>query len=646
MNIQQYLRDVTPLNVLDILDVSVLDNLLNGYSFALGSGITVVYPTTVPATLDTLDRRDALGSEHRRTLNPLCAYWRDPRGCGREQGCLDADKREALKYFNGTWSEPKLYRCQPLGLWDMTFPLRIGEHIIGILFGGQIVVEDVVVNWREALYEHQNTVDWTTCPDQDSHYQTVQQNIITCVDSDNQRREMLRILHTKSIQVWRNMPVDDLRKRIEDFLRFGRMTQQLIDELHKARKTAAEHQLLSNYDHKLAGIELTEPTQWWEECGRLLYTLTALSDIQSARLYVRERSHYRWKASEAENLTDLMYLEAREVVPVIPIGQLVSIPGENNNDLVRKIALGQENVWGYRSETGAGREVCSTLVVLRGVISEGRRSFLADLCSVICTYANLANLIFRERDVDEQYRRKVNLIGHSFRTPLQAIQFELEDLETAPPISTSPELLEKVRNGLARIRDTREDLFLLLESAAQEMETFDLVEVLLYVLNSMEPIAKKHPCTIVRQGAWPEKILVQAIRYRVQRALTCLLDNAIKYSYYGQHRDGGGLYEVRIGVVIEDGYVKTIMRNYGIGVPKDKLQALGEYGFRGEIADKKKPRLGTGRGLPFAIDVFEESGGWIHVTNSPADSASEQEKKSYHRYITTVEAALPIARRE
>jgi signal transduction histidine kinase len=646
MDIRQYLRDVTPLNVLDLLYSPVLDNLLNGYSYALGSGITVVYPIAVPVTLDTLDRKDALGPDARRTFYPLCAYWRDQAGCDREQVCIQADKREVLKYFNGDWSGPRLYRCQPLGLWDMAFPLRIEARIVGVLFGGQIVVDDVAVNWREALREYDTIVDWTTCPNQDSQIQTVQQRITTRDIPEEQRQELLRTLHAESTQGRKEVHVDELRKRIDDFVRFGHITQQLLDELHKAHKTAAEHRLLRNCDEELASIDLTEPSQWWEDCGRVLNTLTALPEVKAVCLYVRKRSRYHCEVPRPVDPANPERLMAQEVIPAFPTGQLIAISSTENKYLLKKIGLAQENMWGYRSETGTGREVCSTLVILRGVISEERHSFLADLCNMICTDANLANLIFRERDADEQYRLKVGLIGHSFRTPLQALQFDLEDLEKAPSISASSVLVKKIRSGMERIRDTREDLFLLLESAVQEIDIFDLAEVVHYVLNSKEPIAKKHPCAIVRQGAWPGKIPIQGIRYRVQRALTCLLDNAIKYSYYGQRWDGGGLYEVRVWVVIENGYAKTRIRNYGIGIPEDKLNAIGEYGVRGNVADKKMTRLGTGLGLRIAIDAFEELGGWIHLTSMPAKSATEDERNTYHRYITTVEAALPIARRK
>jgi signal transduction histidine kinase/ligand-binding sensor protein len=670
MDVKQYLDAVTPLNVPALLDHGVLDILLSGYSFTLKVGITLVYPTARPATSKTLARTDAMGAEApSRTFHPLCEYWRDADGCNQKDCCTRADDCHVLKYCSGEWSTPKLYRCKPLALWDMTYPLRIESQIVGVLFGGQILVDSNMTNWREALRECNEFVDWTTCPNEDSHIKAVETTItnhsisqrckqglldilrfkplregpLHSLESENKQRRN-RILRPEAATDLRTVPLNELRRRFAEFQRFGNITQVLLDELHKVRQTAAEQKLLRTCADELAGVDLTESAQWWEESGRLLGSLTALPEIEAIQLYARKRSRYL-RESPPSDPANRQPLPTREAIAAFPAGRLVPVPDAVKKELMADLAPGRGNVWGYRSETGVGREVCSSLVVFRGAVSEVKRGFLTSLCNVICAAADSASLIFRERAADSAYRRTVAWIGHSFRTPLQVLQFELEDLEKAPAVATSPGLLEKARNAMALIRDAREDvLFLLLESAAQE-ERFDLIGVLGYVLKSMEPSARKQQCALVRRGEWPPSIWVRGIRYRVQRALNCLLDNAIKYSYCGQRREGG-LYEVRVWIIAEDHHVRVSISNYGIGIPEEKLSAIRGYGFRAAVADKKKSRLGTGLGLPFAINVFEELGGWIHLTSVAAESATEGERSTYHRYVTTVEAALPIARRK
>ncbi|MBZ0285045.1 MAG: PocR ligand-binding domain-containing protein [Anaerolineae bacterium] len=637
MDMQQYLRLASPLNVLDVLELPILDNFLNGYSFALGSGICVVYPSVPKITLETLDRRDARDTEASRTFRPLCAYWRAENGCNQDQHCIDADKCEVFKYIDRTQSKPKLYCCTPLGLWDMTFPLRIESNIIGVLFGGQIVVNDTTVNWKQELKEYDEFIDWATCPDGKTHIEHIKTKIENQKIPEHQKTSLNHFMSDKSTG-YESISVEDLKKRFGDFLKFGKITQELLDELHKARKTAAEQQLLRDYDEKLETLDLTNSAFWWEECGRLLDDLTELPGITAVRLYRRARSRYVCEVPVRQGAEIIRRLPTRDVIPVFPAAQLVSV----KKDIAANFGFKHDNIWGYRSQTGAGSESCSTLVIFQGTIPDERRRFIADLCKEVCIATDFALLFFRERDVDRQYRLKVDLIGHSIRTPLQILQFDLEQLAETPLIAETAELQKKISNGMERIRDAREDVQLLLESDDQAVEVFNFVDVVAYVLGSMESIAQNHPCVIVKQGTWLGNILVRGNRYRVQRALTCLLDNAIKYSFYTQRRDGGGLYEVRVWFAVEDGYTKVTMRNYGIGIPEAKLANLREYGLRGNVPDKRKRRLGTGLGLPFAIDVFEESGGWIHITSIPAISATEEERKTYLRYITTVEAAMPI----
>jgi signal transduction histidine kinase len=644
MNVVRYLRAITPINVLDLLGISLLESLLNGYSFALNAGITIVYPTEPTVSLDSLHRQDALGAEARRSFHPLCAYWRNPEeGCGQDHQCTDADKEVALRFSLGEFRGPRLYRCKPLGLWDMTFPLTIDGRIIGVLFGGQVIVRDGEVNWREALRNHEPIVDWGSCPDMDIHFDAIEKAIESqCVEDDLK----LRLLDTLDVargSNGSNISLQEFLQRVEDFLRFGAMTQGLLNELHEARKTAAEQELLRACGRELAAFDLTEPERWWQDCGRVLTTLLVFPEIENVCLYVRHGAKYARNVSVPTETGLADRLTARSVIPAFSAGQLVSASSITNKDFLRDLGLQGEEGSGFRSETGLGHEVCSSLVVFRGVIPESRRDFFSALGSVVCAASDSASLIFREREADLQYRHRVTVIGHSFRTPLQALQFALEDLKKGAPISTDTGLSQQVSQGMGLIKDARDDLLNLLEPSEKIDERFDLLRSLDYALKNLEPIARNHPCRIVRLGDWPSSIYIRGDEYRVRKALTCLADNAIKYSYGLAQRTESSVYEVRVWVEVAGRHANVMLSNYGIGIPPNVLKAFGEYGMRGKVADAKGVRLGTGVGLPFAIEVFERLGGWVHVTSVPAKSASKEEISKFHRYVTTVEIGLPVA---
>jgi signal transduction histidine kinase/ligand-binding sensor protein len=654
MNVKKYLRDVTPVNILDVFEESTLEDLLNGYSYALGSGITVMFATELPATMMNLKRKNALNDDYFRTFNPICMKWRkEEGGCNQEKFCQNADERVAMRYYKGIWDRPRLYRCEPLGLLDMGYPLRIDGGIVGVLFGGQILMQDVKINWRDELKDYGDLVDWKSHPEKDNQFQAVKKVIIDSTD-ESQRKIMLESLTENEPDIWKTVDVQGLKKRIDDFLRFGKNTQTLIAELHSARDAAAAHELLQICDQELTSIEFSKPSQWWSECRKTLKTLIDFPGIHQVNLYIRQRSQFICQLSIPGLEEEYVQLPAGEVISAFPVSILTLLSGQENGELLGKIKPNLDEVWGYREETGEGSEDCSTLMILQGNITDDQKDFMNDLCGVICTKGNLANLIFREREADRQYRLKVANTGHAFRTPLEVLELDLDFLSRAQGISDRPELIEKIKAGLKRIKDAKEDIIKLLEPPAEEQEIFDLMAVLDHVITSLEPLATKQGCKIVRFGTWPGSVLIQGDRYRVQRALVCLVDNAIKYSYggYRAKTDNGGyqirtsdLFEVRIEVLKDFDYVRMNIQNYGIGIPEEKLKAIRNYGVRAEVADQKRVRMGTGRGLAIAIEAFEELGGWITLTSRPAESATEEDKKEYHRYVTTVQAALSLRRK-
>ena len=139
MNVAEYLRDVTPQNVVQLIPPATLQHLLSGFSAAVGAGVALIYPAAYPAKREDLRRLDGKNKEgSRATFRDLCRWWRDEGGCGQNQACREADDDEAMKYFRGSLRDPRVYRCSPLHLWDMTYPLVAGGRVVGVLFGGHL----------------------------------------------------------------------------------------------------------------------------------------------------------------------------------------------------------------------------------------------------------------------------------------------------------------------------------------------------------------------------------------------------------------------------------------------------------------------------------------------------------------------------
>lgn len=92
------------------------------------------------------------------------------------------------------------------------------------------------------------------------------------------------------------------------------------------------------------------------------------------------------------------------------------------------------------------------------------------------------------------------------------------------------------------------------------------------------------------------------------RALTNLLDNAIKYSDEGTVVD--------VWITSDERHVSIAVADNGIGIPAEAMPRLFEPFFQvdGTYRDASG---GVGLGLPFVKTVVERHGGSIDVTSAP-----------------------------
>lgn len=647
IDIESYLKEITPVNVLDITKMEVLKNILNGYSYALESGITVIYTENIHAELSSLNRIDALDGEALRTYQKICAHWRDSNECSMDKFCSNCDNNEAFIYFENKWEGLRIFRCKPLSLWEMTYPITINKHIVGVLFAGQMVVNHGRFNWKEELEKIslEKHIDWETIiSEEDNHLETVKQQIILKKEiSQKQKEKLLELLNEnnpKQIEKFTLLGIDDFKKRIQKFVDFGKMMQDLMVEMNNAKKESASHQLIGQFSNRFDTINYSEYDQYWKDFASILNTLKKIPGINSVDLYTRERSRYI--RNIPEDKTKEANLFTSDVIQTFDAKKFILINPAMDDNSINKLEDGRLQIYGYRSDTGFGRELCSTLIILKGNLSGEHDALIEKICEITCITSNLALMIYRERENDKNYQRHVSNIGHSFRTPLQALSLVLEDLKLQA-VSNQLQIANEIKYALDRIKDAKEDLEILLEPTSKNEDTIDFIATMNYLVCYMKPMADKQPCRLVKQGDWPKNILIKGNKYEIERAIINLLDNAIKYSFGGKaHNAPTGYYEVRISITVENNIVVLFIQNYGVGIPPEKINNIREYNLRGNVADKKKSRLGLGLGLPYAIEIIEKEGGWLEINSIPVNNATEEDIKKFLRYITTVKVSLPV----
>jgi signal transduction histidine kinase len=122
------------------------------------------------------------------------------------------------------------------------------------------------------------------------------------------------------------------------------------------------------------------------------------------------------------------------------------------------------------------------------------------------------------------------------------------------------------------------------------------------VIDLFEPVAEDKHISVGLRESGP--LLVHADRQKLQRALSNLLDNAIKFT------PSGG--SVIISVYETDRTVCIIVGDTGRGIPESELSHIFDRFYRGE---KSRSEHGSGLGLSLARAFVLAHGGTIAVTS-------------------------------
>ncbi len=226
----------------------------------------------------------------------------------------------------------------------------------------------------------------------------------------------------------------------------------------------------------------------------------------------------------------------------------------------------------------------------------------------------LNGMLDRIDDAVRRQRAFVAAASHDLRTPLAALQTELELADR--PDAVPEELraaLRAARGDAARLAELAGDLLQLATMAGdgrrvalEEVKLDDLVRA---VERRVAPVA-------ARAGVRVERALdagfVRVDRVRMEQALANVLMNAVSYS------PTGGEVEISSAPRPDDGEALVIeVRDRGPGVPAADLERIFEPFWRGAGA----PGNGAGLGLATVRAAVEAHGGEVTVHDRPGGGA-------------------------
>ncbi|KPK76503.1 MAG: hypothetical protein AMJ89_04060 [candidate division Zixibacteria bacterium SM23_73] len=204
-------------------------------------------------------------------------------------------------------------------------------------------------------------------------------------------------------------------------------------------------------------------------------------------------------------------------------------------------------------------------------------------------------------------------VSHELRTPLTSIKGFVEALQDGAisDPEQSSRFLSIISQHTDRMNKIISDLLQLSQIESKEFElkvepfpVKELVEEVVYTLKRSAD--EKSQCMEINLHSSDQKVLGD--KYRINQALTNLVDNAIRYTPEKAN--------IKIESRDKGHFVEVAVIDNGIGIPQDDLPRIFERFY---TVDKGRSRElgGTGLGLSIVKHIIEAHEGKVYVESEP-----------------------------
>lgn len=224
-------------------------------------------------------------------------------------------------------------------------------------------------------------------------------------------------------------------------------------------------------------------------------------------------------------------------------------------------------------------------------------------------YQQLAELEFARQEF-------LTTIAHELRTPLMAANGFMQIISMGKlKGETLYSALETVSKNIEDIMTLTNDILFLQEMdlILPEFQLTTISEVVVSVVEKYQKAAENNKIglRLVIAPGLPE---IKADANSLERGLTAILDNAIKFS------PDGGTVLITVGKT-EERWLGISIQDQGMGIAPDVLPRIYDRFFHVDQIDEHLFR-GVGLGLSIARQVIEQHGGRIEVESEPGKGSN------------------------
>ena len=238
----------------------------------------------------------------------------------------------------------------------------------------------------------------------------------------------------------------------------------------------------------------------------------------------------------------------------------------------------------------------------------------------IGTYKELEQRLVKTKEAAQQANQAKTLflanMSHELRTPMNGVMGMLDLASRGPLTPQQSEYLTIARNSAEDLLVLLNDVLDLskIETGNLELERVDfrpwdaLDEVL--AVFSPAAISRGVPVWFDVDASVPDRVEGDPMRFR--QVVKNLLSNAVKFTERG---------EIRVGLRYADGELITTVRDTGVGIQDDRLEAIFEP-FTQADASTTREFGGTGLGLAIGHRLAQRMGGSLSATSVPGQGST------------------------
>jgi heavy metal sensor kinase len=208
----------------------------------------------------------------------------------------------------------------------------------------------------------------------------------------------------------------------------------------------------------------------------------------------------------------------------------------------------------------------------------------------------------------EQIRQFSTDVSHELRTPLTVVRGQLEvALFTAQTVDQHRDAMADALEGVERLSNIVRALLMLSQAESGQLA---LQKTEMNLAELVGDLVDQHQIPAEAEGvrlsaALPANCPVSADRIQIERLVSNLLGNAIKYT------PAGGL--VSVSLIPGFDHVKLIVEDTGVGISPSHLPHIFDRFYRVPSADAEK---GLGLGLSFVAWIAKAHGGSVTVESA------------------------------